>query len=124
MTIDDSDFDNTRTIEITLTKDNLEKVSTYLDLYKRFKNIDKWSDEFVLYYKNKKRNSCLTNPKKRALGLFLFLGGFFFRHTANNLKWYPMVNPFFFGTTFAQPVKVPVRNPWMWFFGTFVVARL
>ena len=49
-----------------LTKDNLEKVSTYLDLYKRFKNIDKWSDEFVLYYKvnHSKEYDAIINPNR------------------------------------------------------------
>lgn len=33
-----------------LTKDNLEKVSTYLDLYEKFLNIDVWTEEFISYF--------------------------------------------------------------------------
>ena len=49
-----------------MTKENLIKVSTYLELYERFKNIDIWNDEFILYYKTNysKEYDAIINPNR------------------------------------------------------------
>lgn len=50
----------------SMSKENLIKVSTHLDLYERFKNIDAWSDEFILYYKTNysKEYDAIINPNR------------------------------------------------------------
>ena len=50
----------------SLVKENLEKVSTSYELYEKFKNIDKWSDEFILYYKvyHAKEYAYILNPNR------------------------------------------------------------
>ncbi|MCK9336649.1 MAG: hypothetical protein M0P43_02335 [Arcobacteraceae bacterium] len=49
-----------------LNKENLEKVSNSVDLYERFKAIDKHSDEFIEYYKihYPKEYDAVINPKR------------------------------------------------------------
>lgn len=49
-----------------MTVENLVRVSMNTDLYERFRNIDKWSEEFILYYKDNypKEYEAIINPNR------------------------------------------------------------